>query len=432
MFAAVPSAFPADLSINFEDAFSSWQFEFCALGFALLGFKLLERRASSKISPWKQTQAISPREAVEACDYSKQIKACGRTHDVQGAWRLWSEMLGDKQVPSSSTLGSMVEALVANGCTLDAWKLANKVWANPDLYLCGDITIYSCLLRGFARADQHAEVVAVYDEMQARSIPMNTVTYNRILNSMTHTKQMHRVPGVLASMKETGARAAPDSATFSTIIKGSCLADGLEAGLQVLHFMRTETTLKPDQFTYNTLLECCAQQARVKEGLQMLDQMRSEGIAPSNYTLSIAVKLLSRVRCLKQAFELVEEVSQTYGVDPNIQTYTCLMRACFYNQRPGKAFDLHNDIVAEGRVALDRKTYTVLARGCLSIGAPVKAAMVARCAYHLPCDLRLRRTAGRPLGLEQSCLEEVLRALAREDPAAAGALKAEIESCSRR
>jgi len=329
----------------------------------------------------------------------------------------------------AASLLSMVEVLVANCCAAEAWELANSVWQDPSLYLCGHIAVYSAILRGFSKSKQHDKVLALYDEMTARRIHMNTVTYNTVLNSISHGGHMDRVPQILTAMKAMGPRAAPDAVTFSTIIKGCCLSGDLDSGLEVLDFVKRETEIQADQFAYHSLLDCCAKQGNLQAGLQLLDRMRSDGVTMSNYTLSIAVKLLGRARLLKQAFELVEDVSQVYSFKPNIQVYTCLIQACIQGRKIGKAFELHNKILDEG-VDIDARTYTVLAQGCLSSGAVHKAAMVVRCAYHLPCGSFLRIAEGSPRGVETSCLGDVLKELVRVDSVAAAELRSELAPCS--
>merc|ERR1712117_844733 len=180
-----------------------------------------------------------------------------------------------------------------------------------------------------------------------------------------------------------------------------------DAGLEVLDFMKHETDILADHFAYHSLLDCCAKQGRLQTGLQLLDRMRSEGVTLSNYTLTLAIKLMGRARRLTQAFELVEEVSQVYGFQPNLQVYTCLIQACLRSRRISKAFYLHNKLLDDG-VDIDAKTYTVLAQGCLLSGDVARAAMVVRCAYHLPCRPSLRIADGSPRGLKVSCVKEVL------------------------
>merc|ERR1719169_368643 len=112
--------------------------------------------------------------------------------------------------------------------------------------------------------------------------------------------------------------------------------------------------------------------------------MQEAKLTPSNYTLSILVKLLGRSRRLNQAFTMVETICKEHGFRPNIQVYTCLIQACLQNRQLGRAIALHDEILNEGGCLPDQKTYSVMIRGCIQTGAMEQAAEVVRCAYHLP------------------------------------------------
>ena len=61
---------------------------------------------------------------------------------------------------------------------------------------------------------------------------------------------------------------------------------------------------------------------------QVLSDMETAKVAPSNFTLSILVKLYGRCRDLDRAFRVVEELPKKYGFQNNAAVYTCLMSAC--------------------------------------------------------------------------------------------------------
>merc|ERR1719214_215722 len=98
-----------------------------------------------------------------------------------------------------------------------------------------------------------------------------------------------------------------------------------------------EAQIEPDIITYSTIVKgyCC--EGDVDRALRVLDEMKAGGVVPSNYTLSILVKLLGHARRLSQAFRMVEELSEKHGFRPNVQVYTCLVQACFLNRRLEKA-----------------------------------------------------------------------------------------------
>merc|ERR1719265_2576440 len=239
---------------------------------------------------------------------------------------------------------------------------------------------------------------------------------------------MCRAEHVLTVMR--AAAVQPDKITYSTIVKGHCAEGDIDKALAVLKEMRTDKTMEPDEITYNSFLDGCARQHRLDEALAALDDMQADGVRPSNFTLSILVKLLGRVRRLNQAFTLVEDLSAKHKFKPNVQVYTCLMQACIQNRKLDRALALHDQMV-QANCPPDEKLYTGLARGCLQLHAPQKAADVVRTAYQLPgSTLAVSTKKGiAPAGIEMSTMVEVcasLRGGNTEDQAAADNLMADM------
>merc|ERR1719326_250009 len=141
--------------------------------------------------------------------------------------------------------------------------------------------------------------------------------------------------------------AEPDLITYSTLIKGYCLEGSVDKAFQVLEDLKSKGTLRPDEITYNSILDGCAKKQRVDEALSVLDEMQGAGIKPSNYTLSILVKLLGRTKRLSQAFQIVEDLSSRHGLRPNVQVYTCLIQACFNARKLERALHVHDDMIAK-------------------------------------------------------------------------------------
>merc|ERR1719326_2377634 len=105
---------------------------------------------------------------------------------------------------------------------------------------------------------------------------------------------MNRVPALLEDMKMATPPIEPDIVTYSTIVKGFCNAGNLDRALKVLDDMKAGGKYTPDEVMYNSLLGGCAKAHRPDEAIQLLKDMKKHGVAPSNYTLSMLVKLMSR------------------------------------------------------------------------------------------------------------------------------------------
>jgi len=306
-------------------------------------------------------------------EYGSKIKACGQDWDVQGVWALWGEMKSNDVHPSSITLGCMVEALVVNGCTVDAWQLVQQTWNDQSSKALVNTVIYSTILKGFSNAKDIERVMAIYEEMRVLGVQPNTITYNTILNAFAQGSAMDRAPALLEDMKMAMPPVEPDIVTYSTIVKGYCNSGSLDRALEILREMKASGKYEADELMYNSLLDGCAKEHRPDDALKLLDDMKKSGVTPSNYTLSMLVKLMGRCRRLNQAFTLVEDIRREYGLKVNIQVYTCLIQACFNNRQASKAVALHEQIIKEGLLP-DEMTYTVLMKGCLQAGLNDRAA----------------------------------------------------------
>merc|ERR1719183_1663150 len=122
---------------------------------------------------------------------------------------------------------------------------------------------------------------------------------------------MDRVAALLTDMKESSVE--PDIITYSTIIKGYCLAGDVDRAFQIFEEMKAEGKNVPDEITYNSILDGCARAHRSTDALRILDEMKATGIQPSNYTLSCLVKVLGHARRLDHAFSMVEDLSKQNG-----------------------------------------------------------------------------------------------------------------------
>merc|ERR1719386_460112 len=245
--------------------------------------------------------------------------------------------------------------------------------------------------------------------MRSRDVQCNTISYNTMLDACARCSSMDRVSQILEDMK--GSAVEPDIITYSTIVKGYCQAGDVDRAFQVLEEMKRDAKFAPDEILYNSLLDGCAKQHRVDEALRLLEDMKASGTAPSNYTLSILVKLMGRARRLDQAFSLIEDLCAKHGFRPNIQVYTCLIQACIHNRQIDRALQLHDSMSEEAGCQPDEKLYSVLARGCLQAGLSQKAMMVVRAAYQLPGhDMAISKWGG-AAGVESKLLEEVVSAL---------------------
>merc|ERR1719387_3096720 len=341
--------------------------------------------------------------------FGSLIKAYGHARDVDGAWRCWKEMRTRHIKPTSITIGCMVEAIVSNGDPEGALELILQMQEDADTRDQVNAVIYCSVLKGFAHDKKMDRVWSVWEDMLSKGVQPSITTYNALCDACARNGVMERVPQLLEDMK--ARKLVPNLITYGSVLKGHCLKGDIRAAFEVLDDMRNSTKLKPDEIMYNTLLDGCAQANLCEEGLKILQTMQQEGIRPSNYTLSILVKLMSHARRLDQAFSLVDQLTKKYRFKPNAPVYGNLVQACLVNKDLQRALGLLEQM-AKDRVTPDVRTYCCLIRTYLSGGLLDNAALVFRAALGLPC------TAPYPVGSDarggkglEDLANEVLNAL---------------------
>jgi pentatricopeptide repeat protein len=189
------------------------------------------------------------------------------------------------------------------------------------------------------------------------------------------------IPDILEDMKKH--RIKPNVITYSTMLKGHCQNGDIQTGFLILEQMKKDARLKPDEIMYNSLLDGCAQNNLVEEGLRLLTEMQDEGVQPSNFTLSILVKLMNRARKLDQAFTIVEQITKKYNFRANVHVYTNLVQACISNQQLARGMGVLEQMI-KMRIVPDTRTYAILVRGSMSKALFEQAGGLLRGALGLP------------------------------------------------
>merc|ERR1719456_336419 len=266
------------------------------------------------------------------------------------------------------------------------------------------------MIKAYGRARDIERVRELWAEMRRRNVRPTSITLGCMVDALVCNSQPEEALRLVEEVRDDESmRDILNTVIYSTLLKGYCMDGDIDKGFAVLKDMTSRGKHEPDEILYNSLLDGCAKQHRVDDALGLIESMAKNNVRPSNFTLSILVKLLGRARRLNQAFQTVEDMCKRFDLQANIHVYTCLIYACFQNRQLPRALKLHDSMITEGGVEPDAKTYAVLARGCVQAGSLDKASNVIRAAYGLsPRDLVQPKNAP---GLEARALEECMAAL---------------------
>eukprot|EP00931_Biecheleriopsis_adriatica_P055392 TRINITY_DN32743_c0_g1_i1.p1 TRINITY_DN32743_c0_g1~~TRINITY_DN32743_c0_g1_i1.p1 ORF type:complete len:1038 (+),score=270.72 TRINITY_DN32743_c0_g1_i1:156-3269(+) len=292
------------------------------------------------------------------------IKAWAACNQMSKAVCLWNEF-SKHQVPDGQMYSQMIEVFMSGGLDEEALKLLEEMKSSLSAERGEWFTAaYAALIRGFMQQKDPARAMEMFEEMKELKVPIGIVVLNTMIDACCRQGDMQRASGILSDM--ANFQAVPDLITYSTLIKGYCVQGDLDNALQLFGVMKRRG-IQPDAIVFNSLLDGCARRAMPSLCEQVVNDMVEAGIKPSNYSVSILIKLYGRVADLDAAFKVLDEMPKKYGFIPNPAVYTTLMSSCTWNHRMDLAMELRLRMIKDGQLP-DEKTYSTLLRGALRTG----------------------------------------------------------------
>lgn len=318
--------------------------------------------------------------------FGSLIKAYGAAQDIDGAWRCWKTMRSQHVKPTSITIGCMVEAVVSNGDVDGGYELLSQLLEDNLCKSQINAVVFGSVLKGYGRTKRMDRVWAIFNEMLSLGISPSVVTFNAVIDSAVRNNEVDAVTGLLQDMKARGLQ--PNLITYSTVIKGVCQKGDMNTAFTTFKALKNTAGVKPDEIVYNTMLDGCANAGLVEEGEQLLEDMKKDGLAPTNYTLTVLVRLMGQGRRLSRAFELVGIFTQKHHVRVNSHVVTALIQSCLTCQdltRAAEAFEL----AVRSRAPPDQRVCQALIRAFITASKPESAVDVLRSLLGLPTSRML-------------------------------------------
>jgi len=336
------------------------------------------------------------------------IKACSVLKRTQRCWDFWNAMVKERGIlPIDVTLGCMIDALVEAQRVEEALALFQE-WKTK--VKC-DTIIYSTLIKGFSNLGDPERAMALYRDMKENNVLMNHIVYTALINAHTRNGLMAKAEALLEDMQKEGCE--PNTITYSSLVKGHCAKGDLEAAFSLFHKMM-DLGFEADAVIFNTLLDGCVQKGNWALGDELLSEMQRLDVQPTNFTLSIMVKMWSKRGELDKAFECVysalRDPSGYRRVDA--QVGACIVGACIHNRNPQRALQVFEDMKTWRNFdGPDTNTYSALISGLPRHGLVRKAVELTDEA----CRMLFNSASGqdrRPLAA--NALRQLYRSLKQE------------------
>jgi len=205
----------------------------------------------------------------------------------------------------------------------------------------GDADRAAQMLESYSEADIEAKdhvlffrtYVALNDVESAEAIfrklgnEITTLMMNLLLLTCVNTKQPERALRLLREAHAVeGTDKIVDSVSYNTVIKGFTQAGDAHNCFQCLHEMR-DHGVEPDDITFGTLLDVCIVDNETAQAHEVVDLLISSGRPMDTVMCTLFIKGLVRSNCVQKAYDFFKEMKRRGGSDPDIVTYSVLIKA---------------------------------------------------------------------------------------------------------
>lgn len=287
--------------------------------------------------------------------YNVTLKVFRKCKDLDGAEKLFDEMLERGVKPDNITFSTMISCarvcsqpnkavewfekmpeygcdpdLVTYSAMIDAYGRAGNVDRALSLYDRArteewkiPAVTFSTLIRIYGKSGNFDGCLNVYEEMKAVGVKPNLVIYNTMLDAMGRANRPWQAKNIYKEMMDSGL--SPSWGTYAALLRAYAKANHIEDALTVYKAMK-EKGLELNVVLYNSLLATCAEFGYTEEAGMIFEDMKSSGnCKPDGWTFSSLVTIYSCSGKVGEAEAVLHEMQEA-GLQPDIYVLTSLIQ----------------------------------------------------------------------------------------------------------
>ncbi|KAE9599119.1 putative Smr domain, tetratricopeptide-like helical domain, pentacotripeptide-repeat region of PRORP [Lupinus albus] len=304
---------------------------------------------------------INPSKDKEVILYNVTLKVFRKCKDIEGAGKLFDEMLQRGAKPDNITFSTIIncarmcgapgkavewfEKMPHYGCEPDditcsamvyTYARVNNVEMALKLYERAkaekwrlDTVTFSTLIRMYGMSRNYDGCLSVYEDMKVLGVKPNVAMYNTLLNAMLRAKRPYQTKVIYKEMTDNGI--SPDLITYAALLRVYVAAQFKEDALGVYKEMK-EKGMEMSTVLYNVLLSMCGDVGCTDEAIEIFEDMRNAGTCqPDSWTFSSLITIYScSGKCYgkaKQTDNVVKIFKQVLdlGTTPDDRFWCCLL-----------------------------------------------------------------------------------------------------------
>lgn len=231
--------------------------------------------------------------------YTTLIDNLCENKDIQGARKLWFEMIGGRISPNEYSYNAFVSGLFRNGYIDEAEKLHKEMLDKgfPETTVSFNTRIY-----GLCINSQVKEARVLFEEMNEKGIARDSITYNSLIQGFSKQGNTVEAMYFLHELLKQGFE--PSTASQASLISMLCNAGHVKEAERMWLDMH-EKGFKPGDDSLSPIVYGLSKQGQFTEMKEWLHHMMKNRVKPKMITFEELIKCLCGAYMLDDALAVL-------------------------------------------------------------------------------------------------------------------------------
>ncbi|XP_072953099.1 pentatricopeptide repeat-containing protein At5g27110-like [Typha angustifolia] len=181
-----------------------------------------------------------------------------------------------------------------------------------------DVIAWNAAIKACAELGQVDRVLELELEMQRRDISPNSVTFLMLLSLISSIPSLKKGTETHAQIVKRGFER--ENPLANSLISMYARSGSIGYSLKVFN-----TIQEKDVVSWSSIIQAYAWNGDVREALNLFELMKKTDVQPNHYTFLAALSACSHGGLVEEGLELFECMKVQYGLQPEIEHFTCMV-----------------------------------------------------------------------------------------------------------
>ncbi|GAV68343.1 PPR domain-containing protein/PPR_2 domain-containing protein/PPR_3 domain-containing protein [Cephalotus follicularis] len=228
-------------------------------------------------------------------------------HDMGTARKVFESSLNRDMVMWTA----MVDGYGKMGDVTNARELFEKM---PER----NVISWSAIMAAYSRVSDFKEVLCLFRRMQEVGTTPNESVLVSVITACAHFVAIAQGIWVHSYAKRYNVESNPVLAT--ALVDMYSKSGYIESALSVF-----EGIANKDAGAWNAMISGVAMNGDARKSLQLFDEMVKNGTQPTERTFVAVLTACTHARMVKEGLKLFEQMNSSYGVNPRLEHYACVV-----------------------------------------------------------------------------------------------------------